>query len=81
MVKVFDGLGDPSATVVADLRTEVHNFWDRGLLGMTLDPQFPADPYLYVLYTRDAEPGGNPPRWGTVGGTGDRLSDPSGTHR
>ena len=25
-------------TVFADLRTNVHNFWDRGLLGLALDP-------------------------------------------
>src|ERR687886_502441 len=37
VVKVFDSLDDPTATVVADLRTEVHNFWDRGLLGMAVD--------------------------------------------
>src|SRR3712207_2873007 len=30
-VKVFDGLEDPTATIVADLRANVHNFWDRGL--------------------------------------------------
>ena len=37
LIKVFDGLGDSTPTVWADLRTKVHNFWDRGLLGMTLD--------------------------------------------
>ena len=25
---------------VADLRTEVYNFWDRGLLGLAIDPGF-----------------------------------------
>ncbi|MEV0381856.1 hypothetical protein [Nonomuraea sp. NPDC050643] len=42
----------------ADLRTRVHNFWDRGLLGMALHPDFPADPRPYVLYAYDAVPGG-----------------------
>jgi len=36
------------------LRTQVYNYWDRGLLGMALDPGFPVRPYVYVLYTRDA---------------------------
>ena len=54
LVKVFDSLGDTTPTVFADLRTQVHNFLDRGLLGLTLDPQFPASPYVYVLYTYDA---------------------------
>lgn len=37
LVKVFDNLSDTSPTVFADLRTNVHNFWDRGLLGLALD--------------------------------------------
>ena len=41
LIKVFDNLSDTTPTVFADLRTNVHNFWDRGLLGMALDPTFP----------------------------------------
>ena len=47
LIKVFDGLLDPTPAVFADLRTQVHNMWDRGLLGMALDPQFPTRPYIY----------------------------------
>ena len=54
LIKVFDGLADPTPTVFADLSTNVHNFWDRGLLGFALDPGFPATPYVYVLYAHDA---------------------------
>ncbi|HEX8323302.1 MAG TPA: PQQ-dependent sugar dehydrogenase, partial [Tepidisphaeraceae bacterium] len=58
--------------VAADFRTNVHNFWDRGLLGMALHPQFTnGQPYIYVLYTYDGLIGGAAPRWGTVGGTAD----------
>jgi glucose/arabinose dehydrogenase/PKD repeat protein len=64
LVKTFDSLADTTATITADLRTQTQDFWDRGLLGMALDPQFPTRPYLYVLYTYDAEPGGTAPRWG-----------------
>jgi glucose/arabinose dehydrogenase len=76
LIKVFNGLDDPSPDVVADLRTNVHDFWDRGLLGLALDPDFPARPFLYVLYTYDAEIGGTAPRWGDScpnppGATGD----------
>ena len=63
-IKVFDDLEDRTATVVADLRTNVHGYWDRGLLGFNLDPQFPGQPYLYVLYAHDAAIGGTAPRWG-----------------
>src|SRR5262245_31420382 len=36
LIKVFDNLTDTTPTVFADLRTNVHNFWDRGLLGLAL---------------------------------------------
>jgi glucose/arabinose dehydrogenase len=78
LIKVFDNLSDTSATTVGDLRTEVHNFWDRGLLGMVLDPQFPVRPYVYVLYTHDAAIGGTAPRWGTPGATSDSCPNPPG---
>jgi glucose/arabinose dehydrogenase len=78
VIKEFDGLTDTDPTVVADLRTDVYDFWDRGLLGMALDPQFPARPYLYVLYTRDALPGGNSPHWGSPGVDSDPCPDPPG---
>ena len=71
LVKVFDSLSDPQPDIFADLRTQVHNFWDRGLLGLALDPNFPASPYVYVLYTRDAPIGGAAPRWGTPGASSD----------
>jgi glucose/arabinose dehydrogenase len=41
LIKVFDSLSDSQPEVFADLRTQVHNFWDRGLLGLALDPGFP----------------------------------------
>src|SRR3954454_4043632 len=77
-IKEFDSLSDTSATTVADLRTEVYNWADRGLLGMALDPQFPTRPYLYVLYTRDALPGGNSPQWGNPDDSFDSCPDPPG---
>jgi glucose/arabinose dehydrogenase len=63
-VLVFDSLTDTSPTLVADLSSRVHDFWDRGMLGMALDPNFPATPDVYVLYTYDAAIGGVPPTWG-----------------
>lgn len=77
LLKVFDGLQDTSPTVFADLRTSVHNYWDRGLLGLAVDPDFPVRPYVYVLYTRDAAIGGMAPRWGQPGQTSDPC--PGGT--
>jgi glucose/arabinose dehydrogenase len=78
LIKVFDNLTDTTPTVFADLRTQVHNFWDRGLLGLALPPNFPTNPYVYVLYTFDAAIGGTAPRWGSVGGTSDGCPTPPG---
>jgi glucose/arabinose dehydrogenase len=77
-IKVFDSLADTSPTVFADLRTQVYNFWDRGLLGMALDPAFPANPYVYVLYAYDAEIGGAAPLWGSPGVSADPCPTPPG---
>jgi glucose/arabinose dehydrogenase/PKD repeat protein len=63
-ILVFDSLTDTSPTLFADLSAQVHDYWDRGMLGMTLDPNFPATPDVYVLYTYDAAIGGLPPTWG-----------------
>ncbi len=76
LIKVFDSVLDPTPTIFADLQTKVHNFWDRGLLGMALHPNFPITPYVYVLYAHDAAIGGTAPRWGDgcpnpPGATGD----------
>ena len=78
LIKVFDSLADQQPDLFADLRTQVHNFWDRGLLGLALDPDFPASPYVYALYTHDAAIGGTAPRWGTAGATSDGCPTPPG---
>ena len=64
VIKVFQSLTDTNPVTVADLSGRVHDFWDRGLLGMALPPNFPASPYVYVLYAYDAPIGGTPPTWG-----------------
>src|SRR5919106_5354081 len=81
LIQVFDSLTAPTPVVFADLRTNVHNFWDRGLLGFELHPNFPVTPYVYVLYTLDAAIGGTPPRWGAFcGASGGRSKPPGDTH-
>ena len=66
---------------VIDLRAAVHNYWDRGLLGVAVHPQFPAVPHVYVSYTLDAYADGTIPRWGTGGpnpSTNDNCPSPPG---
>jgi glucose/arabinose dehydrogenase len=79
-IKVFDGPTDPTATLFADLNVNVHNFWDRGLLGLALHPNFPANPSVYVLYAYDHVLGSSAPapRWGTAGVLSDPCPTPPG---
>ena len=64
-IVTYDSLADPTPTVVADLSASVHDFWDRGLLGMALDPDFTTGkPFIYVLYTYNKDPSSDiEPRW------------------
>jgi glucose/arabinose dehydrogenase len=62
-IRVYPSLTATTPTDFVGLQTNVVNFWDRGLMGLALDPGFPANPYVYVLYTLDAAPGSTPPRW------------------
>jgi glucose/arabinose dehydrogenase/PKD repeat protein len=80
LIKVFDNLTDTTPTIFADLNVNVFNYWDRGLMDIALDPQFPANPYVYVLYAYDHELGSSapPPRWGTPGVYSDTCPTPPG---
>jgi glucose/arabinose dehydrogenase len=65
IVKVFDSTLDSTATQVVDLRSRVQDYWDRGLLGLAVDPGFGAGRnFIYVLYTHDFNPEGSPTSWG-----------------
>jgi glucose/arabinose dehydrogenase len=85
-ILVFDDLGaleKGDATEFADLRTFVNDPGDRGLLGLALDPGFPARPYVYALYTYDHILGGvgedaKVPRWGNPDQVGDPCPKPGG---
>jgi glucose/arabinose dehydrogenase len=63
LIKVFSSISATTPTVFADLSAEVDDYWDRGLLGLALDPGFPTSPYVYVGYTYDAPIGGSAPTW------------------
>jgi glucose/arabinose dehydrogenase len=78
-LKIFDSFSDQEPAVYDDLRDTVHNFWDRGLLGLALDPAFPTDPSVYVLYTFNAAIGGTAPGWQPESADGtDPCPDPPG---
>lgn len=80
-VLVFDSLSDKTPQVFADLRTNVYDTGDRGILGFALDPDFPSQPYVYLLYTYDHILGdpAPPPKWGEEDTTGDDCPDLKGS--
>lgn len=75
-IKVFDSLSDTTPTVFADLRGDVYDNGDRGLLGIELDPEFETNGRVYALYTWDhklSNESWNPeePEYGEPGKSGD----------
>ncbi len=81
-ILVYESIEDTTPEVFADLRTEVYDNGDRGLLGLALDPNFPTEPYVYALYTYDHILGGTGqvegkiPRWGSPNTSGDPCPKP-----
>jgi glucose/arabinose dehydrogenase len=66
VIKVFPNASSNNGVVFKDLSTRVFNFWDRGLLGLTVDPRTGSGTghdFVYALYAKDAPPGQNPPVW------------------
>lgn len=61
---MYQNLLDTAPTQIANLGSVVHQYQDRGLLGLALDPRFPERPYLYVLYSYNGGLFADlPPRW------------------
>ncbi len=79
LIKVFANFSATTPTVFHDLRTNVHNFWDRGLMGLELHPNFPTVPSVYVLYTYNKDPNNaQVPRWAGSDVTSDPCPTPPG---
>jgi glucose/arabinose dehydrogenase len=80
-IQVFGDLDDETPELFKDLTVETYDHGDRGLLGLAVDPDFPAQPYVYALFTYDHVLGsGKPaPEWGsTLSPTGDDCPDTNG---
>jgi len=76
--------GNATSTDFADLSTTVDNYWDRGLTGIALDPQFgtAGHDFVYVNYAYNRDPRDNPPvvpKWGTPGQQYDDCPSPATT--
>jgi len=61
LVKEFSDLDDRTPTVFVDLGNRVFTNGDRGLFALALDPNFPEQPFVYVLYTFDGPVGAREP--------------------
>jgi glucose/arabinose dehydrogenase len=75
-ILVYSSLADTTPEVFADLRGDVYDNGDRGLLGLALDPEFTTGhPYVYALYTWDHVLGEawdpTNPKYGNPGFSGD----------
>ena len=80
-IQFYTSVNDTTPSVFADLNTNVHNYWDRGLMGLAIDPAFTSGrPYLYVLYAYNHILGqaAGPPRWPSAAGNpyDDRCPNP-----
>jgi hypothetical protein len=50
VVRVYEN-GSLLSQPFIDISSRVNNVQDRGLLGLAVHPQFPTQPYVYLLYT------------------------------
>ncbi len=61
MLKLYPAADRDEPRVLLDLRSEVLQRSQIGLLGLAVDPDFPSQPYIYLAYSRDAPLGGADP--------------------
>ena len=64
MLKLYPAADRDEPRVLLDLRSEVLQRSQIGLLGLAVDPDFPSQPYIYLAYSRDAPLGGAAPTYG-----------------
>jgi len=65
-----------------DMRFEVNDAGDRGMMGITVHPQFPAQPYIYVTYVYDPpEARGIEPKGARVSRLMRLTADPNNLNR
>ncbi|HVP05113.1 MAG TPA: S8 family serine peptidase [Dehalococcoidia bacterium] len=56
VVKVYKN-GALLPTPLIDIHTQVNDYWDHGLLGLAVDPNFASNGYLYLLFTYENDAG------------------------
>jgi glucose/arabinose dehydrogenase len=48
------------ATPVLDLRSQVNDYYERGLIEVAVDPDFETNRYIYLYYTNEPDPNADP---------------------
>src|SRR4051812_14151057 len=56
LVRVVDAAGQLQSAPLLDISDHVNSYWDRGLLGLTVDASFTSNHYVYLLYTWEGNP-------------------------
>ncbi|MDQ1386475.1 MAG: hypothetical protein QOG65_3854, partial [Actinomycetota bacterium] len=66
-----NSVSDPTPKLFVDISARVDDYWDRGLLGLAVDPGFGqgGHDFVYALYALDAPPGRTAPVWNDACGT------------
>ena len=54
VIKTYDSVNDPTATVTADLNADVRSVGEHGLVGLTVDNAYPTRPFIYAFYAWDS---------------------------
>jgi glucose/arabinose dehydrogenase len=52
----FNSLSDTTPTLFADLSSQVNSYWDRGLMGLAVSPNYATDHTIWVQYAADHNP-------------------------
>ena len=73
VVRVYQN-GALLPTPFADISSQVNNRHDRGMLGLAVHPDFPAQPYVYLLFTYDPPEVNGQSGAGGPDGNGSRVS-------
>ncbi len=61
---IVDGV--TRATPVIDLRDQVDDYWDRGMVGLAVDPNFASNGYIYLYYALENGTGDGGPTTGRL---------------
>ncbi len=57
----YPNIDSSKRILVASLQSVVYDWWDRGLMSLAVDPDYPVRPFIYVSYAFDGPINGSAP--------------------